>query len=204
MAEVFPDTAGAFAGRLGRVSYYVTRDGRNMVRKKRAPKSKRRRKRTERNDGFGALSELGRGMLDVIRKGFPERPGNWTAWNAFMSHNKEAVTGKDRREVDFGRLACSWGSLRPPRAEATVEGATVRFAWEAEGNSFGGRTDDAVHAALLWREAGTWFGAAVEAGARGTGGSAEWTLPDSPAEVRVYAFVLSADGRKASPSVPLA
>ena len=203
MAEIFPDMAGAISGKVGGASYYVTEDGRNLVRGRRKRATKRRKRVTEDNREFGALSDLGSRMRRVVRVGFPERPRGWSAWNVFMSRNR-GVAQMDERgrvEVDVERLVCAWGHLREPRAEAELLDDGARFSWRGEGDSFAGRSDDTVWGVMLGRLGGYWHGFVKELGRRGEGGEGEIRLGEPFDETHAYAFARSADGRRASPSV---
>lgn len=202
MAEIFPDMAGAFTGRVGNVSYYVA-GGRNFARGTRAPKGRRREEMGEANRRFRALVDFGRGMRPAIRAGFPPGKEGLSGWNRFVRLNMGAFAedGEGKVTLDFSRLALADGVLDPPRVELERVGSACRFSWRAEGNAFARRVDDAVWGVLLWLSGSRWRAEARELGSRGEDGTAEMTPPDRAEATVAYVFARSADGRKASPSV---
>ena len=206
---------GPFTGRVGEASYFVVGDE-NRVRRlsvdvnvsQEPPAVAQRLK-------FGALCSLAKGMKRVLRKGFPERPKNWTPGNSFVVENLPAVdveleteSDEDDKEVvvsstttvDFTKLRCAKGGLRTPKVTASfdAESHTLSFTGVSNASEFWGNEKDVVYAVVV--EETSRVGFLVRLGMRGEGGMQSVELPEEWEKERVhaYAFATSAKGAEAS------
>lgn len=202
MGTIYPDLAGSYQRSVGNVVYYV-KNGINYARSKSkiAYTSNTPAQQLQRGK-FGSMTQLASIMQGVINIGFPQRKRGWSPANAFCNLNKNSYTeaAEGQISIDFEVLQVSKGSLFIPDVTATLdkENRSISIVVEAMPDATNCNGDDAVYAVLL--DTGSKFCSLIEVCKRGKGGSKTVTLSKywNPDAVVVYAFAVSADGRKAS------
>ena len=156
---------------------------------------------------LGILSQEGRRMLPVIRKGFVG-VGKGSTSNAFVQLNMDAVEvdGDYNATIDYPRLRVASGIQITPKVTATYVAGdgqydfTVEAQDEEEGFAL---TDDKVYAVLY--ESVLKRTRMVDLGTRGAASNITYALPEDwdAANVHLYAFATTANGREASDSIYL-
>ncbi len=156
---------------------------------------------------LGILSKEGRRMLPVIRKGFVG-VGKGSPSNAFVQLNMDAVEvdGDYNATIDYPQLRVASGIQITPKVTATfdAEGQQYSFVVEAQDEEEGfALTDDKVYAVLYESELKRTR--MVDLGTRGGAATQPYSLPEDwdAANVHLYAFATTANGREASDSVYL-
>lgn len=138
--------------------------------------------------------------------GFPERPVDFTAWNAFTQANMGAISVDEAMNpvVDYEAVLVAHGGLEPVenvQAEKDAEGHTLSVSHLADDFGYGMNRDDQVFAVVAEQEKGR--SRVYPLNERQDGDSVTVTVPASWGmdHLLLYVFALSADGRKASDSV---
>ncbi len=206
MATITPDPINNYRGRIGKISYYI-RQSENMARKSSSNgKVSDSEAAVEQRWKFKKLVETSMALAAPIKVGFPQRKKGYSAMNMFVSVNKDVCTVEaDRVSVDYERLQCAGGSLALPEV-------TVRFNAEEQKITFVNTRmeempycseSDQVYGVVLETQRG--WSKLVKIQQRGEDGEVSVVLPSQWdfSQVAVYAFALSANGKKASPSVYL-
>lgn len=207
MGKIHPDLAGAFQRSVGNVVYYL-KNGENIARSKsKSPYTSKTPAQETQRGKFGDMNHLASIMQNVAKTGFPQRKRGFSAVNAFHSSNKRNyIESEDGKTViDYEHLQCSQGPLFPPVVTATLnaESRTIAFQSEAMPGDSNCKEDDAVYAVLLDTE--NEFCSLTEVCKRGKGGSVSVILSRywKTEAVVLYAFAVSANGRKASATLHL-
>lgn len=153
---------------------------------------------------WNLLQELDRLFDEVVLIGFPSRPTELTAHNAFVKANARCITVSDELEAttDYSKIICSDGRLTAPNLSATLSAEDGSLTFTRKGKSFGPRQKptDEFYAFIV--EKALQESQLVPLGTRNADEPVTVPLPaewDS-AEAAVYVFALSADKRLASRS----
>lgn len=205
MGKIYPDLAGAFRRSVGGTVYYM-RYGENLVRRKAVPNENRKSslEQEKQQQRFGIINALGAMVKGVVNMGFPQRKRNLSGVNMFVHLNTDVWKEEgDEVAVDFTKLVLAKGSLLVPVATVALnsETTTITFTcpkFESENNA---KEDDRIYGVVIDPKNG--FCRCHELCKRGTGGEYSFILPDSwdIAEVQMYVFALSSDGKYASKSL---
>lgn len=157
---------------------------------------------------LGILSQEGRRMLPVVRKGFVG-VGKGSPSNAFVQLNMDAVEvdGDYNATINYPQLRVASGIQITPKVAATYSDVDSQYSFtvesqeEEEGFAL---TDDKVYAVLY--ESVLKRTRLVDLGTRGAPIELSYPLPEDwdAANVHLYAFATTANGRVASDSIYLA
>lgn len=186
---------------------FCTLNGQRIARKKIKKNNSRTIRQQIQRKRFAVEKDLEVLFADALAIGFPGRPRTHQTWNAFSAANlNERVIEVDDdlvATVNFEEIVCAKGRLRlPDHVSIThdTENNALAFTVTAEGNGAGRKDDDEVYALVVEKMA--LDSLLVNLGQRGDGGMASVDLKSGweAANLAVYLFVVSADGRKASNS----
>lgn len=205
MGQIYPDLAGAFRRSVGGTVYYMLY-GDNFVRRKPIPSENRNSsdEQKQQQQRFGVINGVGAMVKDVVNMGFPQRKRKLSGVNMFV-HLNTNVWKEEGEEVavDFTKLVLAKGSLLVPEATVVInsETMTVTFTcpkFEKENNA---KEDDRIYGVVIDPKNG--FCRCHELCKRGAGGEYNFNLSDrwDIAEVQMYVFALSSDGKYASKSL---
>ena len=190
------------------VTMYSSRGQRLMRRKASKVTNPRTDKQRRQRARLALLGSLAPGFADVYAVGFPGPAKGATACNEFVSANMDAVTVDDSyaATLNYERLACS-KDMKRKRPSVTVSFAedAYNFTQPAQSDFYGGaKPTDLVYGVLFEKTLGE--SALVPLKPRGEGGMTSFNLPDDwdSAQVEVYAFATSADGKRTSATLHLA
>lgn len=150
--------------------------------------------------------ELCKALNGVIHAGFPERPADFTPWNAFTHANVEKVTVSEELEasVPYDKLLVAQGGLTPLEGNITVtadaDAGTLTFTHTAEEFGYGCNPTDVIYAAVM--DEVRMRSRMYKLMTREEDSTMEVTLPAGwkTESVAVYVFALSENRRKASDS----
>ena len=151
-----------------------------------------------------ALIELSRRLLPVIRKGFIGI-GSGTTSNAFVSLNLGATSADESYMVtiDFARLRMASGLMYTPKVTVTYSEENKMYSFEqemqTEENGFA-LVDDRVYAVVF--ESVLMRVKLISLRSRGENGNTSVALPKNwnHANVKIYCFATSKNGKSISPS----
>lgn len=154
------------------------------------------------------LVQLSRRLIPVIRKGFVGI-GNGTTSNAFVKVNQAAVEVDEKHvaTIVFDRLKMAEGLLYTPKVTVTYASESKMYSFEQEmleeENGFA-LADDLVYAVLF--ESVLMRVKLISLRSRGENGNTSVGLPKNweQANVKVYCFATSKNGKSISPSLYLA
>lgn len=155
-----------------------------------------------------ALEELSRIYAPAVQCGFPTRATERTVYNEFIAVNKAAVTVDDELQVtvDYSRIACSKGIRMIPEVTVELDAEKNELTFTCEVDTLNGtdaEEDDVIHALLVEKERKQSklcaLGTRKECASKTVQIPKKWNKDN----LEIYAFVLSANKRKASPTVYL-
>ena len=154
------------------------------------------------------LIELSRFLLPVVQKGFVGI-GNGTTSNAFVAKNMKSVDVDEMHTatVDYERLKVAMGLQDIPEVSVSYSSESKMYSFEQEmleeENGFA-LADDLVYAVLF--ESVLMRVKLISLRSRGENGNTSVGLPKNweQANVKVYCFATSKNGKSISPSLYLA
>ncbi len=186
-------------------TYYRSR-GQNIMRFKIATNHSKTPKQQQQRARLKRCVELCDLFSPAIAVGFPTAPVRWSAYNAFVETNMQAVTADEAGNVnvDYERILVSKGKLMMPESLQMAWSEadhTLTFTHEEEEYGKNIRATDVLYALVANREKGISklykLNTHMEAGTSAVSVPEKW----GKESLAVYAFMLSEDGRKASRSV---
>lgn len=207
MGKIYPDLAGAFTRTIGGTVYYL-RFGENLARRKSVWSENRTFSDAQllQQAKFRLLTTVGNSLREAVDAGFPGRKRSQSGANVFVQVNQGAceVTEGGEVSLDYGRVLCAKGNLRPPFVEVKRSAEGFVFTNRAvteRGHAM--ETDDRVMAVVFDPVNG--YCLFSELCKRGDEVTETVALPDywgqeSPV---VYVFAVSEDGKRASRSLYL-
>ena len=150
------------------------------------------------------LIELARFLLPVVQKGFVGI-GNGTTSNAFVAKNMKAVDVDEKHvaTVDYERLKMATGVQDVPEVSVTYSSENKMYSFEqemqTEENGFA-LVDDLVYAVVF--ESVLMRVKLISLRSRGGNGNTSVALPKNwnHANVKIYCFATSKNGKSISPS----
>ena len=150
------------------------------------------------------LVQLSRRLIPVIRKGFVGM-GNGTTSNAFVKANQAAVEVDEKHvaTIVFDRLKMATGLLYTPKVTVTYASESKMYSFEqemqTEENGFA-LVDDLVYAVVF--ESVLMRVKLISLRSRGENGNTSVALPKNwnHANVKIYCFATSKNGKSISPS----
>ena len=192
---------------VGNQTFYLLK-GQNVARKKQAgrtdaPSEEQRKQRAR----FAAGADLQWLFAEAAEKGLPSHPRQMTAQNYFSSLNlNEGVIEVSETlapTFNFDQVVCAKGRVRLPENISVTydEGSNaLSFTMGAEEDGVHRQATDEAYAFVV--ETKKFDSRLVPLGARGDGGTASFELKTGwdAANLAVYLFAVSADGKKASNS----
>lgn len=151
------------------------------------------------------LSQLSRGLLPVVKKGFAGI-GKGSTSNAFVATNMKAVVVDEKyaATVNFEQLLVANGIINPPKVTVTFSAEKSSYVFEQteqeEEDGFA-LADDKVYGVLFETERGRARLVALKS--RGESGTTEYPLPDEwdNSKVKAYCFATLKSGKRASDSL---
>lgn len=182
--------------------------GRNILKSKISRNGSKTLLQQKQRRRMTALEELSRVYAPAVQCGFPTRATERTVYNEFIAVNKAAVTVDDELQVtvDYSRIACSKGIRMIPEVtvELDVEKNELTFTCEVDTlNGTDAEEDDMIYALLAEKERKQSklcaLGTRKECASKTVQIPKKWNKDN----LEIYAFVLSANKRKASPTVYL-
>ena len=150
------------------------------------------------------LVQLSRRLIPVIRKGFVGM-GNGTTSNAFVKANQVAVEVDEKHvaTIDYERLKMATGVQDVPEVSVTYSAENKMYSFEqemqTEENGFA-LVDDRVYAVVF--ESVLMRVKLISLRSRGENGNTSVALPKNwnHANVKIYCFATSKNGKSISPS----
>ena len=150
------------------------------------------------------LVQLSRRLIPVIRKGFVGM-GNGTTSNAFVKANQAAVEVDEKHvaTIDYERLKMATGVQDVPEVSVTYSAENKMYSFEqemqTEENGFA-LVDDRVYAVVF--ESVLMRVKLISLRSRGENGNTSVALPKNwnHANVKIYCFATSKNGKSISPS----
>ena len=150
------------------------------------------------------LVQLSRRLIPVIRKGFVGM-GNGTTSNAFVKANQAAVEVDEKHvaTIDYERLKMATGIQDVPEVSVTYSAENKMYSFEqemqTEENGFA-LVDDLVYAVVF--ESVLMRVKLISLRSRGENGNTSVALPKNwnHANVKIYCFATSKNGKSISPS----
>ena len=186
-------------------TYYRSR-GKNIVKVKIDTNNSRTLKQQQQRAKMRTLIPLCKALNTPIHAGFPERPTDFSAWNAFVSLNVGHVSVTEDLEVtvSYPDVLCAQGRwIKLPRTmsvSADAEMRSLTFTHAAEENGTMRYGDDMLYAMVV--DTDLQDAELYELNARNNSEPVMITLPDDwdMDALAVYVFALTADKKKASNS----
>lgn len=184
---------------------YVRSKGKNILKTKIEENSSNTAKQQKQRLKMKTVVQLCKAFNAAAHMGFPERPIDFTSWNAFTRANLPAVTVSDNLEVsiDYEKLRVSQGSLEVMEDVEVVKNAeehSLTFTHSGESYGYGMNADDLLHAVVF--EQTKRHSRVFKLNEREDELPMSIHIPTTwdMEQLSVYVFVLSANGRKASDS----
>ena len=185
-------------------TYYRSR-GKNIVKVKIDSNASNTLKQQQQRLKMQTLIPLCKALNTPIHSGFPERPQDFTAWNAFVSANVAHISVTEDLEVtvEYENLRVAEGSLEVLEditAVAEAETHSLIFTHAAEDYGYGSEPTDMLYAVVL--EKRLMRSRLFPLNTRNDSEPASVQIPEKwdMENLEVYVFFLSEDGRKASNS----
>lgn len=182
--------------------------GRNILKSKVSRNGSKTLLQQKQRRKMKALEELSRVYAPAVQCGFPTRATERTVYNEFIAVNKAAVTVDDELQVtvDYSRIACSKGIRMIPEVTVELDAEKNELTFTCEVDTLNGtdaEEDDVIYALLAEKERKQSKLCAL--GTRKEFASKTVQIPKkwNKDNLEIYAFVLSANKRKASPTVYL-
>lgn len=182
--------------------------GRNILKSKISRNGSKTLLQQKQRRRMTALEELSRVYAPAVQCGFPTRATERTVYNEFIAVNKAAVTVDDELQVtvDYSRIACSKGIRMIPEVTVELDAEKNELTFTCEVDTLNGtdaEEDDMIYALLAEKERKQSklcaLGTRKECASKTVQIPKKWNKDN----LEIYAFVLSANKRKASPTVYL-
>lgn len=184
---------------------YVRSKGKNIIKTKIDQNLSNSKKQQIQRLRMKTVVPLCKTFNTVIHEGFPERPIDFTPWNAFIHANLPAITVSDTMEasIDYQKLLVAQGSLEMVEDVQVVKDAeehTLTVTHSGDTYGYGSNADDMLQAVVF--EPAKRRSKVFPLNERQDETPATITIPTTwdMEQLQVYVFIQSVSGRKVSNS----